>query len=1223
MGVALFALLVAGAVPTLLHAPGATAAGPAPPFGPTPSHQTVGPAPTGAGRISPAAGPLAVQFTASLVNGTVVAGNEVLPGYFHPVESAFDPVHDLWFVEDADRSVVALDASTLQTVAELPTPNGSGPMVVDPVHGRLYVGSFRVIYEFNTSTLRSAGVVPVGTGPWQVSALVDDPDHQRLLAAASPNASGLLVDTSTGTVVGSVAGIPDLSVGVYDPLLGDLLLGNSSSSDVEELDAVRDQVVGTLNVGGGTVSGLAIDPTGVDLFSSGPGLGLSRTDVVNGTVMARHDFGTRPSGLVFDPDTGVAIVADPAASLLSAFYATNASPAWSVAVPNDLPISSNTWQPVESPALGTVFLASGFADSLEAVSVLNHTVYRSLPTWTEPEAIAWDGACGCYAIPDLTRDVVELVDPATLRVKTTAPLPAGGTSIAYAGDTGDLFVTLFQGPLSEGIAVLNGSTGALVRTLTGVSSPAGIAYDPANGDMYVTDGGAKRVAVFNATTYAWVRNITLGGWGWGMAYVPGPNEIFAADGTDVAIIDAATQSVNATVPLGGTVNQLAYDPVNGAVYAAAEYGAASGNVTPIDVTTAQTGTPIPVLFPQSLAVDPSTGTVFIANLTGNLTAVNISTSTISHLPVGEQGDSLLWAPNGQLIEGDTLGGAIYDISSAPDVHLYNATFSVTPFLVTTGTTVTVTTDASGGVGTVTVQYSGLPAGCPGSGAAFQCAPTSPGTYPIMATLTDSSGDRVVQEAVLWVSAAYPVWLNESGLPSGTTWNVTVTGEATALSSSTPSISTLLGNGTYVFVATSTDAAGGTSIGGFSVVGGATDVAVDFSGAGYTISFLEGGLPTGTPWRIWLSTGDVASGSSPELQLREPNGDYTYSPSSGNTSWGAAGGSVSVAGASVNVGLSFQLVTYPVTFTESGLAAGSLWNISVGSAHASGSGSELILTLPNGTHPFVALTSVPGFAPVTGTVTVDGASTGAAVAFGQPAYLVTVRESGLPAGTPWWFNLTGILSQASSTAQIELNLSDGSYPYTIGGPVTYTPTPAGGTLTVSGGPGGLTVAFQPVGSHGPAALTLAAYSAVPGSFVLGGSTNISVQAAGGVPPYSYAFRDLPVGCSTLNRSWDLCTPSQVGSWTVEIVVTDPTGAAAFANVTIVTVAPAPGGSSTGSFDTWIYLGAAVVGAAVVAVVVVRWRQTRRPPPVEAPDDAPGEASELPPAEDGGFEPVTPP
>ncbi|MHB8548343.1 MAG: protease pro-enzyme activation domain-containing protein [Thermoplasmataceae archaeon] len=74
-------------------------------------------------------------------------------------------------------------------------------------------------------------------------------------------------------------------------------------------------------------------------------------------------------------------------------------------------------------------------------------------------------------------------------------------------------------------------------------------------------------------------------------------------------------------------------------------------------------------------------------------------------------------------------------------------------------------------------------------------------------------------------------------------------------------------------------------------------------------------------------------------------------------------------------------TYTVTFTESGLASGTSWSVTLGSSTQSSTGSTISFTEPNGTYSYT-VGSVSGYtsSPSSGSVTVSGANQGVSVTF---------------------------------------------------------------------------------------------------------------------------------------------------------------------------------------------------------------------------------------------------
>lgn len=75
-----------------------------------------------------------------------------------------------------------------------------------------------------------------------------------------------------------------------------------------------------------------------------------------------------------------------------------------------------------------------------------------------------------------------------------------------------------------------------------------------------------------------------------------------------------------------------------------------------------------------------------------------------------------------------------------------------------------------------------------------------------------------------------------------------------------------------------------------------------------------------------------------------------------------------------------------------------------------------------------------------------------------------------------------------------------------------------------------------GGSGP---TIKAVSAYPDPVDLGGTTTFDVEASGG-SSYSYAYSELPPGCSSSNTPALSCTPTAVGIYEVTIKVSDSSG-----------------------------------------------------------------------------------
>lgn len=138
--------------------------------------------------------------------------------------------------------------------------------------------------------------------------------------------------------------------------------------------------------------------------------------------------------------------------------------------------------------------------------------------------------------------------------------------------------------------------------------------------------------------------------------------------------------------------------------------------------------------------------------------------------------------------------------------------------------------------------------------------------------------------VTLVSLTYPVTFTESGLPSGaggnTSWSISVDNHT--LGSTTNKIEFLLTNGTHFYHVNTVPGYDTTPQSPptvfFNVTGAPVNISLKFTLEKYTISFVETGLPSGTPWCVTLTPGSTSCLNAKTIRVLEPNGTYAYSAS---------------------------------------------------------------------------------------------------------------------------------------------------------------------------------------------------------------------------------------------------------------------------------------------------------------------------------------------------------
>ena len=392
--------------------------------------------------------------------------------------------------------------------------------------------------------------------------------------------------------------------------------------------------------------------------------------------------------------------------------------------------------------------------------------------------------------------------------------------------------------------------------------------------------------------------------------------------------------------------------------------------------------------------------------------------------------------------------------------------------------------------TITLMETGLPAGTSwsatlnaatqsGSGSSIAFVGLVDGSYRFSVgsvigyTSSPSSGSvtvdgESVSQAITFTAALYPVTLLESGLPSGTSWSVTL--NAIIQSGSGSSITFMgLGDGTYQFsVGMVSGYASNPSSGSITVDGRPVNRTIGFTSdvGPFSVTFTQTSLPAGTSWSVTLNGMTETSPAGSIVFTGVVNGTYAFSVG-GVSAFVAtpSSGTVTVNGSGLTEIIAFvALPTYMVTFTETGVPGGTNWSVTLNGVKEIGPvGSIEFASLLNGTYEF-SVGAVDGLdaTPSSGVVMVAGTDVSQAIAFTttpRGAYSVSFTELGLPQGRLWYVNVTGKPSSSSSGTTITMSIVNGSYSYaSASSNPSWAAVPAVGYLTVAGRPASVAVTF---------------------------------------------------------------------------------------------------------------------------------------------------------------------
>jgi hypothetical protein len=368
-----------------------------------------------------------------------------------------------------------------------------------------------------------------------------------------------------------------------------------------------------------------------------------------------------------------------------------------------------------------------------------------------------------------------------------------------------------------------------------------------------------------------------------------------------------------------------------------------------------------------------------------------------------------------------------------------------------------------------------------------------GTYPytveaIPGWVADYKGSFSVAGGPLYLRiafhpAVYTITFTETGLPIHTDWSIELTNSTQEISldlfaEAPTEIVAIELNGSYDFVASTYSLYSPHPASGEVVVASAgTAEEITFVPPTlYNVTFVQYGLPTGTTWggQLYSNWEDITNSTDQRSYIVAlPNvtadGDHLL-PTSVDGFSAPYVVYFGVFGAAETVDVNYTTL-YAVNLLESGLPTGTQWHGNLtgtaGTLYGFSENATISFQVANGSYAFL-ITHLWGYdaVPTTGPAVVDGADVTVHIVFSvAPAYVLTLTERGLPAGTPWTVDIypPTYLEQGetSTTTTITVNEPNGTYALDLVAESGYQGTPLRASVIVAGADVSQAYRFQPV------------------------------------------------------------------------------------------------------------------------------------------------------------------
>lgn len=852
---------------------------------------------------------------------------------------------------------------------------------------------------------------------------------------------------------------------------------------------------------------------------------------------------------------------------------------------NQSSVPGNVWADFTSspgavaydPANGTAW-----ATSVQAIDVLDaasDSGVRLIPA-IDPDAIVYDNVSNTmWVTDDSVYANVTVYDASTYAIERTIPVGYDPDAIAFDWRSGDMFVANYD---SANVTVLDATDYALAGTVAVGSFPDGVAVDTGLNEAIVANKESHNLTVIDATDLD-----VSGSIGFGAANYPG-TELYDPENGRVYV--AGSQGgvgiVNLSVPyLDGNVSGPGYDPADGLaldlandeLFVAEEQlwnvSWFAANST-IELGSVGTGA---YSFPQGLAFDPVDDLVLATDTDGflyassNVTEISVATGRLTgsvgveRLPTGIAYSA---AHNAEYVyDGGT--GRLYQLDPASDTVVRSA------FVGYTGHDILY---LSGSVAYDPVNdtlYVGFFDPTPGlSGVAVVNATTFAVTYLPATDFDGPSGiaydptDHAVfvanyyNETVTELStlgASEVRWIPVGDRPTGVVFD--------------PANDGLYVSNNFDDTVSVLDVAASVVVATVSVGGGPAGLVVDpANGLVYVANSLSNNL-TAISGATNTTVQNIPLGliGSPYFLTWDPVNE-TIIASSALSAPGIAGVSLvnatnatfygSIALGDIDAGVSYDPVAQELFAV--GAYPGAVYAVALG----------------NVSSPTTPLSATLGATP--DPVLIGSSTTIRTATFGGTGPF-SYAYSTLPSGCPY----VDEASFACTPARVGL--------YVIGVNVTGSDAETASAtallnVTASSLSGGLHVSLE----------------LDPASLGLGATSIVSTGVSGAVGTVSYAYLDLPGGCSAGNVSSFPCDPSAAGTYTLKVDVTTSAGQSGNASATLTVTSPAGPAPAGLALVGWIAIGAVVVLAIVLILLVLRRRRRGTPaaPPPVAPSPPPG-------------------
>jgi len=569
--------------------------------------------------------------------------------------------------------VYALDGATGRELKHVGKPYIFATSICyNPVVNRVYVPSYDTSHCMMVIDASSDSLVRILRMPDELwnSAACCAPAENKVFVASTSGASVVVVDCSVDSIIDTIpVGGGPLSL-VYNRVSNKVYCRGYNDS-LTIIDAHGDSICGRVAVSGDNMP-VAYNPVANKLYCAG----YQSVDVICGygdTLLARVQTGKRVTAVAFDSiddlvwcsqsysDTIVAV--DGQGDSLCAKCAVGSTPAAMCYNParNRVYLENNmvtVFDPAErqvedrillsltpvavcwAKSSNKVYCAGRDEATVAVVSGTQNRVLGLVPVGQNPVALAYERPLGLICCGNSGDSTVSII--ACNGDSVTATVRLGFAPDLLCPDT--VLHRVWCGSYDNGVAAIDLQAESVSTTLA--LAALDMEADPARGRVYCATGFDERVVVLDAAADSMIASIPVGGFASDLSLIPTANLVYCALRYDdsVAAIDGATLQVINVIPVGSMPRTLVYSGRRNRLYCV---NSGSSDITVIDC-----GTQTPVatvdlpVRPSSVGYDSIGDRVYCFSvLTDDVAVLDCGRdSVVARVSVGDEPVAMAYAP---------------------------------------------------------------------------------------------------------------------------------------------------------------------------------------------------------------------------------------------------------------------------------------------------------------------------------------------------------------------------------------------------------------------------------------------------------------------------------------------------------------------------------------------------------------------------------------------------